>query len=185
MDINELLAFSRKNDASDLHLTVGSPPMLRINGEIVQLRVNPLTNDSVISMLYSIMSEKQRVEYEKDLELDFAIELSSEGRFRVNAFNTVNGAAAALRAIPSDIMTLEQLKLPPVLETLLDRTKGLILVTGPTGSGKSTTLAAMIDHINQYQNKHILTIEDPVEFIHKPKKLAYKPKGSRHINNII
>ncbi|MDA0782869.1 MAG: type IV pilus twitching motility protein PilT [Rickettsiales bacterium] len=169
MDINELLAFSRKNKASDLHLTVASPPMLRINGDIIQLRVNPLTNDDIIQMLYSIMSEKQRVEYEKELELDFAIELSNEGRFRVNAFNTVNGAAAALRAIPSDIMTLEQLKLPPVLETLLDRTKGLILVTGPTGSGKSTTLAAMIDHINQYSNKHILTIEDPVEFIHKPK----------------
>ena len=106
MDINELLAFSRKNKASDLHLTVASPPMLRINGDIIQLRVNPLTNDDIIQMLYSIMSEKQRVEYEKELELDFAIELSNEGRFRVNAFNTVNGAAAALRAIPSDIMTL-------------------------------------------------------------------------------
>lgn len=169
MNINELLAFSVKNKASDLHLTVGSPPMLRINGDIIQLRVNQLSNDDIIQMLYSIMSEKQRVEYEKELEIDFAIQLSSEGRFRVNAFTTVQGAAAAMRSIPSEIMTLQQLKLPPVIETLLDRTKGLILVTGPTGSGKSTTLAAMIDHINEYQNKHIITIEDPVEFIHKRK----------------
>jgi twitching motility protein PilT len=169
MNINELLAFAVKNKASDLHLTVASPPMLRINGDIIQLRVNPLSNDDIIQMLYSIMSEKQRVEYEQDLEIDFAIQLASEGRFRVNAFTTVHGAAAAMRSIPSQIMTLQQLKLPPVIETLLDRTKGLILVTGPTGSGKSTTLAAMIDHINEYQNKHIITIEDPVEFIHKRK----------------
>lgn len=169
MNINELLAFTVKNKASDLHLTVGSPPMVRIHGDMVQLRVNPLSNDDIIKMLYSIMSEKQRIEYEKELEIDFAIQLASEGRFRVNAFTTVYGSAAAMRSIPSEIKTLQQLKLPLVIESLLSRTKGLILVTGPTGSGKSTTLAAMINHINESQSKHIITIEDPVEFIHKRK----------------
>jgi twitching motility protein PilT len=167
MDITELLAFGRKNKASDLHLTSGQPPMLRIHGEMVPIRVNAITSDQVLSMLYSIMTEKQRVDYEQDLEVDFAVNLAGEGRFRVNAFNTINGPAAALRNIPTQIQSIDELRLPKILESFTQKTKGLILVTGPTGSGKSTTLAAMIHHINQYQNKHILTIEDPVEFVHR------------------
>jgi twitching motility protein PilT len=170
MDINELLSFSRKNKASDLHLTSGQPPMLRIHGEIVPIRVNALTSDQVISMLYSIMTEKQRVDYEQDMEVDFAVNLAQEGRFRVNAYNTINGPAAAFRNIPTQIQSVEELGLPKVLESLTLKTKGLILVTGPTGSGKSTTLAAMIHYINQYQSKHILTVEDPVEFVHKSQR---------------
>ncbi len=122
--------------------------MLRIHGEMVPLRVAALTSEQVLSMLYSIMTEKQRVDYEQDLEVDFAVHLAAEGRFRVNAFNTINGPCAAMRSIPSNVQTLEELRLPKVLENLTLRTKGLVLVTGPTGSGKSTTLAAMIDHIN-------------------------------------
>jgi twitching motility protein PilT len=167
MDITELLAFGRKNKASDLHLTSGQPPMLRIHGEIVPIRVAPLTSDQILQMLYSIMSEKQRVDYEQDLELDFAVNLAGQGRFRVNAFTTINGPAAALRNIPTQINTLDELRLPKILESFTHKTKGLVLVTGPTGSGKSTTLAAMIHHINQYQNKHIITVEDPVEFVHQ------------------
>lgn len=167
MDITELLAFGRKNKASDLHLTSGYPPMLRIHGEMVPIRVAPLTPDQILGMLYSIMSEKQRVDYEQDLELDFAVNLAGQGRFRVNAFTTINGPAAALRNIPTQIHTLDELRLPKILESFTHKTKGLVLVTGPTGSGKSTTLAAMIHHINQYQNKHVITIEDPVEFVHQ------------------
>lgn len=169
MDINELLAFSNKNNASDLHLTSGNPPMLRINGDMVTLRVNALSDEEVTAMIYSIMSEKQRVEFEREFEIDFAIHLAQEGRFRVNAFNTVTGPAAVLRNVPNQIKTFEELKLPSTLEDLCFLPKGLVLVTGPTGSGKSTTLAAMIDHINSNLNKHIITIEDPVEFLHKPK----------------
>jgi twitching motility protein PilT len=167
MDINELLAFAKKNNASDLHLTSGQSPMLRINGEMVAIRVNSLSSDDVISMIYSIMTEKHRIEYEENYEVDFAVHLSTDGRFRVNAFNTINGPAAVLRSIPTQIKSMEELKLPSILEDLTYKSKGLILVTGPTGSGKSTTLAAMINHINQNQNKHIITIEDPVEFVHK------------------
>ncbi len=167
MDINELLAFTRKNRASDLHLTSNFPPMLRIDGEMVPLRVNALTPQDVTNMLHSIMSEKQRVEYEKEYEVDFSVHLATEGRFRVNAYNTINGPAAAMRSIPSKIQSLEELRLPKILADITYKTKGLILVTGPTGSGKSTTLAAMINHINYNTNKHIITVEDPVEFVHK------------------
>lgn len=169
MDISELLAFTKKNNASDLHLTSGHAPMLRINGDMVPIRVAPLTSDQVVSMIYSIMGERDRVEYEKEFEVDFSVHLANEGRFRVNAFNTINGPAATLRSIPTKIQTIEELRLPGILEDISHLTKGLVLVTGPTGSGKSTTLAAIIDHINKTQNKHIITIEDPVEFVHKSK----------------
>lgn len=169
MDISELLAFANKNKASDLHLTSGQAPMLRINGEMVPIRVAPLSSDEITDMMYSIMTEKDRVVFEKEFEIDFAVHLSNEGRFRVNAFNTINGAAAVLRSIPTEIQSIEELRLPRILENLSYLTKGLVLVTGPTGSGKSTTLASMINHINQNQNKHIITIEDPVEFVHKSK----------------
>lgn len=170
MNINELLAFTKKNKASDLHLASNHPPTLRINGDITPLRVAPITPDQMLSIIYSIMTEKQRSEYEENLELDFAIHFDETCRFRVNAFNTINGPCAVFREIPNRIMTLEELGLPKVIRNLCYLKKGLILVTGPTGSGKSTTLAAIVDYINTYKSEHILTIEDPVEFVHKSKK---------------
>jgi twitching motility protein PilT len=170
MEIGELLAFTKKNNASDLHLIANHPPMLRVHGDIVPVRVNALRASEVISMLHSIMSDKNRVDYEQNYEVDFAINFASEGRFRVNAFTTVNGPAAVLRTIPTKVQTLDELKLPPILKNFAHLHKGLVLVTGPTGSGKSTTLAAIIDSINQHQSRHILTIEDPVEFIHKSSR---------------
>ncbi len=170
MEISELLSFARKNHASDLHLISNHPPMLRIHGDIVPVRINVLLPQDVIAMLHSIMNEKQRVEYENNYEVDFAVNFASEGRFRVNAFTTINGPAAAFRSIPSKIETLEELRLPKILANFAYLNKGLVLVTGPTGSGKSTTLAAIIDHINHNQSRHILTIEDPVEFVHKSSR---------------
>lgn len=170
MEINELLAFTLKNKASDLHLSSGSPPVLRVHGDMMPLRVNSLSSDEIIAMLYSIMNEKQRVEFEKEYEVDFSFQISTVGRFRVNAFFTVNGPAAVLRVIPTKVQSIEDLRLPKIMEKLCTIHKGLILVTGPTGSGKSTTLAAMIKHINDTQNSHIITIEDPVEFVHKSNK---------------
>lgn len=167
MEISELLSFARKNKASDLHLISNHPPMLRINGDIVPVRIAALKSEEVITMLHSIMSERQRVEYEENYEVDFAINFASEGRFRANAFTTINGPAAAFRSIPSKIETIEELRLPKIIEKFAYLNKGLVLVTGPTGSGKSTTLAAIIDHINQHQSRHIITIEDPVEFVHR------------------
>lgn len=170
MEITDLLIFTQKNNASDLHISAGSPPILRIHGEMVPYKGDPLTAEDIKQMLYSVMTENQRSEYERDLELDFAISFGSNLRFRVNAFNTLNGAAAVLRSIPNRVLNLEELGAPEILKKLCGLHKGLILVTGPTGSGKSTTLAAMIDHINANEGKHIITIEDPVEFIHKSKK---------------
>ena len=170
MEISEILSFAKKNKASDLHLIANHPPMLRINGDIVPVRINNLHASDVIAMLHSIMNDKNRVEYEQNYEVDFAINFASEGRFRVNAFTTISGPAAVLRSIPSKIQSLEELRLPNILHNFASLQKGLILVTGPTGSGKSTTLAAMIDYINQTYSKHILTIEDPVEFIHKSSR---------------
>ncbi len=170
MEISELLAFTKKNKASDLHLISNHPPMLRINGDIIPIRINSLKSDEVITMLHSIMNERQRIDFEQDFEVDFAINFVVEGRFRVNAFTTINGPAAAFRSIPSKIQSIGELKLPKILEKFAHLHKGLVLVTGPTGSGKSTTLAAIIDYINQNQSRHILTIEDPVEFIHHSNK---------------
>lgn len=170
MDITDLLLVSQKNNASDLHLSIGNPPLLRVNGDILPLKLDALSSDDVRQMLYSIMTEQQRTEYEREMEIDFALSFSEHMRFRVNAFNTLAGPAAVLRTIPTRILTLEDLKTPEVLKKLTELHKGLILVTGPTGSGKSTTLAAMVNHINENHSKHILTIEDPVEFVHKSKK---------------
>lgn len=170
MEITDLLVSTQKNKASDLHLSAGSPPVLRINGEMMPYTGNALSADEVKQMLYSIMTEQQRAEYERDLDIDFAISFGDNMRFRVNAFNTLNGASAVLRIIPNDILTLEQLGTPEILKKLCGLHKGLVLVTGPTGSGKSTTLAAMINHINSEESKHIITIEDPVEFVHSSKK---------------
>jgi twitching motility protein PilT len=170
MEITDLLVATHKNKASDLHISTKNPPIMRVNGDMLPLDMPALSADEVKRMLYSIMSEQQRSDYERDLELDFSISFAADMRFRVNTFNTIYGAAAVFRTIPTKILSLDELAAPEVLKRLCHLHKGLILVTGPTGSGKSTTLAAMIDHINKNFNKHILTVEDPVEFVHTPKR---------------
>lgn len=170
MDLTQLLAFTLQNNASDLHLSSNNSPIIRVDGGLKKIKADPLTSDDIRAMLYSVMTEEQRADYERDLELDIAISFGDKARFRVNAFNTRNGAAAVFRIIPSEIPTMEELKLPPAIRKLADLHKGIVLITGATGSGKSTTLAAMINHINKTQNKHILTIEDPVEFFHNSDK---------------
>jgi len=170
LDLTQLLAFTMQNDASDLHLSAGSPPIIRVSGEMKRVKADALGSDDIRTMLYSVMTEEQRSEYEKNMELDFAIALGDKARFRVNGFTTRLGAAAVFRTIPTVVPTMEELDLPPVLRRFADLEKGLVLVTGPTGSGKSTTLAALVNHINTHHSKHILTIEDPVEFFHSSKK---------------
>ena len=171
MDLTELLAFTMQNKASDLHLSPTSFPIMRVHGDLKRIKTDEeLTSDSVRAMIYSIMTETQRAEYEKDLELDFAVSFGEKARFRVNAFVTRNGPAAVFRTIPTVIPTMQELDLPPVMRRLAELETGLVLVTGSTGSGKSTTLAALINHINNNMDKHVITIEDPVEFFHKSKK---------------
>lgn len=170
MDLTQLLAFTMQNNASDLHLSAGNPPIIRVNGGMKRVKADPLGSDDIRTMLYSVMTEEQRAEFEKNMELDFAIALGEKARFRVNGFTTRLGAAAVFRTIPTEIPTMEDLDLPPVLRRFADLEKGLVLVTGPTGSGKSTTLASMINHINLTHAKHVLTVEDPVEFFHNSKK---------------
>jgi twitching motility protein PilT len=170
MEITELLIHTKKNNASDLHLAAGRPPVMRINGDVLPLKTESLDADGVKALIYSVMTENQRADYERDLETDFAVQFGDDLRFRVNAFNTLNGPAAAFRSIPTKVLSLDDLKMPDTLKRLSMLSKGLILVTGPTGSGKSTTLAAMIDYVNSNSAKHILTIEDPVEFVHESKR---------------
>ena len=170
MEITDLLISTARNNASDLHLSSGNPPIMRVDGDMLPINAPPLTGDLVKQMLYSIMTDQQRSEYEREFELDFSISFGEQMRFRVNAFNTIDGPGAVFRSIPTKVLSLEQLDAPDVLKRLCGLHKGLILVTGPTGSGKSTTLAAMVDYINNNFSHHILTIEDPVEFIHKSKK---------------
>ncbi|MGE0072818.1 MAG: type IV pilus twitching motility protein PilT [Thiomonas sp.] len=170
MDITQLLAFSVKNDASDLHLSAGLPPMIRVHGDVRRINVEPLDHKAVHAMVYDIMSDAQRKHYEEFLEVDFSFEIPSLARFRVNAFNQSRGAGAVFRTIPSKVLTLEDLNAPKVFAELALKPRGLVLVTGPTGSGKSTTLAAMINHYNESEYGHILTIEDPIEFVHQSKK---------------
>jgi len=170
MDISELLAFSVKNQASDLHLSAGEPPMIRVDGDIRRINVPPLEHKTVHGLIYDIMNDKQRKEYEEFYENDFSFEIPGLARFRVNAFNHHRGAGAVFRTIPTKILSLEDLGCPPIFQEILDRQRGLILVTGPTGSGKSTTLAAMVDYLNANSMGHILTIEDPIEFVHDCKK---------------
>jgi len=169
VDIAQLLAFSVKSKASDLHLSAGLPPMLRIHGDIRRLNLPPLTHKEVHSMAYDVMTDAQRKRYEEDLEIDFSFELDGLSRFRVNAFNHLRGAGAVFRAIPSKILNLVEIGAPPLFAELAMKPSGLVLVTGPTGSGKSTTLAAMVNHLNENHSAHILTIEDPVEFVHESK----------------
>ncbi len=170
MDIAELLTFSVKNKASDLHLSGGLPPMIRVDGDIRRVNIPALDHKEVHALIYDIMNDKQRKDYEEFLETDFSFELPGVARFRVNAFNQERGAAAVFRTIPSEILSLEDLKAPKFFEEICKKARGLILVTGPTGSGKSTTLAAMVNYINENDYAHILTVEDPIEFVHESKK---------------
>jgi len=170
MDISELLAFSVKNKASDLHLSAGLPPMIRVHGDVRRINLPPLEHKDVHSMIYDIMNDGQRKQYEEVLECDFSFAIPGLARFRVNAFNQERGAAAVLRTIPSKILSLEELNAPKIFADLALKPRGLVLVTGPTGSGKSTTLAAMVNHLNETEYGHILTIEDPIEFVHDSKK---------------
>ncbi len=171
MDITDLLAVSHQNRASDLHLSSGSPPIIRVNGDIMPIKTSPpLSPEAIKEMLYSVMTDQQRSEYEGQWELDFSISFGQASRFRVNAFNTMKGPAAVFRTIPTKILSLDELGAPDIFKKLCGLHKGLVLVTGPTGSGKSTTLAAIIDHINRTQQKHIITIEDPIEFVHQSQR---------------
>ncbi len=170
MEISELLAFSVKNKASDLHLSAGLPPMIRVHGDVRRINVPALEHRQVHGMVYDIMNDGQRKHYEENLECDFSFEIPNLARFRVNAFVQQRGAAAVMRTIPSKVLSLEDLKAPKSFADICDQPRGLVLVTGPTGSGKSTTLAAMVNHINENEYGHILTVEDPIEFVHESKK---------------
>ena len=170
MEITELLAFAVEQGASDCHLSAGEPPMARIHGDLKKLDSPSLTKEEVHTMVYDIMSDNQRRNFEETHEADFSFEMGTVARFRVNVFMQRRGEGAVFRTIPTKILTLEQLGMPPTLRNLCDKEKGLVLVTGPTGSGKSTTLAAMIDYLNNSFEGHILTIEDPIEFVHPSKK---------------
>jgi twitching motility protein PilT len=169
LDITELLAFSVKNKASDLHLSAGLPPIIRVDGEMRKLNIPALDHKEVHALIFEIMNDKQRKEYEDNLETDFSFEVKDLSRFRVNAFVQNRGAAAVLRTIPSEILSLDDLGAPQIFKEIINQPTGIILVTGATGSGKSTTLAAMVDHINSTKREHILTIEDPIEFVHENK----------------
>ena len=170
MDITQLLAFAVKSKASDLHISAGEPPIIRVDGDMRRVNMPELEHKDVHSMVYDIMNDKQRKAYEEKWETDFSFEIPGVARFRVNAFNQNRGAAAVFRTIPSKILSLDDLEAPGIFRSISDKPRGLVLVTGPTGSGKSTTLAAMIDYKNENQHEHILTIEDPIEFVHQSKK---------------
>ncbi|OGT85561.1 MAG: twitching motility protein PilT [Gammaproteobacteria bacterium RIFCSPLOWO2_12_FULL_52_10] len=170
MDIGELLGFSFKNGASDLHLSAGMPPIIRVDGDCRKINVPPLDHKEVHDMVYDIMNDKQRKDYEEFLECDFSFEVPGLARFRVNAANQNRGAFAVFRTIPSKILSLEQLNAPTIFKDISEYPRGVILVTGPTGSGKSTTLAAMVNYKNETEYGHILTLEDPIEFVHESKR---------------
>jgi twitching motility protein PilT len=170
VDISNLLAFSVKNKASDLHLSSGLPPMIRVHGDVRKTNLPTLDHAQVQAMVYEIMSDSQRKTFEETLECDFSFEIPNLARFRVNAFNQNRGAGAVFRTIRSVVLTLDELKAPKIFKEIAETPRGLVLVTGPTGSGKSTTLAAMVDYVNENDHGHILTVEDPIEFVHTSKK---------------
>jgi twitching motility protein PilT len=170
VDIAQLLTFSVKNNASDLHLSAGVPPMIRVDGDVKRVNMPALSHKEVHSMVYDIMNDRQRKDFEEFFETDFSFEIPKLARFRVNAFNQARGAGAVFRTIPSEILTLEDLGAPVIFKDISMYPRGIVLVTGPTGSGKSTTLAAMIDYVNDNKPDHILTIEDPIEFVHQSKR---------------
>ncbi len=169
MDITDLLVLTKERGASDLHLATGAPPTLRINGVMVRLENEVLTREDLHTLLYDVLTDEQKARFEEAHDLDFSLELANVGRFRVNAFMQRLGEAMVLRLIPSRIKTLDDLEMPQVLKDMAMKPRGLVLVTGPTGSGKSTTLAAMVDHMNEHRTDHIITIEDPIEFVHGPR----------------
>ena len=170
MDITELLAFSAKQGASDLHLSAGLPPMIRVDGDVRRINLPAMEHKQVHTLIYEIMNDKQRKDYEEFLETDFSFEVPGVARFRVNAFNQNRGAGAVFRTIPSKVLSMEELGMGQVFRDISMVPRGLVLVTGPAGSGKSTTLAAMMDYINDNKYEHVLTIEDPIEFVHESKK---------------
>jgi twitching motility protein PilT len=170
MDITQLLAFGVEQGASDCHLSAGEPPMIRIHGDLKKLDHAPLTKEEAHALVYDIMNDAQRKAFEETHECDFSFEMGTVARFRVNVFMQRKGEGAVFRTIPTKILTLEQLEMPAILKQLCEKEKGLILVTGPTGSGKSTTLAGMVDYLNETFEGHILTVEDPIEFVHQSKK---------------
>ncbi len=170
MDITELLAFSVKQGASDLHLSAGMPPMIRVDGDMRRINLPEMANKQVHGLIYDIMNDKQRRDYEERLETDFSFEVPGVARFRVNVFNQNRGAAAVFRTIPSVVLSMDDLGLNQIFRNIADVPRGLVLITGPAGSGKSTTLAAMIDYLNTNRHQHILTVEDPIEFVHVSKK---------------
>ncbi|MFH1658946.1 MAG: type IV pilus twitching motility protein PilT [Pseudomonadota bacterium] len=170
MDITELLAFSVKNKASDLHLSAGLPPMIRVHGDVRRINLPAMEHKDVHGMVYDIMNDGQRKVYEETLECDFSFEIPNLARFRVNAFNQHRGAGAVFRTIPTKVLTLEELNCPKIFKEISEYPRGIVLCTGPTGSGKSTTLAAMVNHVNENDYGHILTVEDPIEFVHDSKK---------------
>ncbi len=170
MDIAQLLNFSVRNGASDLHISAGLPPMIRVDGDIRRINLPALSDQTTHDLIYDIMNDKQRKDYEARMETDFSFEIPELARFRVNAFMQHRGPGAVFRTIPSKILSLEQLACPPIFKEISRKPRGLVVVTGPTGSGKSTTLAAMVDYVNQNEAAHILTVEDPIEFVHESKK---------------
>ncbi|MDQ6975740.1 MAG: type IV pilus twitching motility protein PilT [Mariprofundaceae bacterium] len=169
MDISELLAFMVKQDASDLHVSAGVAPMIRIHGDMTRIKMPALENREVEIMVYDIMNDTQRKTFEENLELDFSFALGDIARFRVNVFKQNRGLSAVFRNIPTEILSMEKLRCPEIFKSLAMLPRGICLVTGPTGSGKSTTLAAMMDYRNENEKGHILTIEDPIEFVHQTK----------------
>jgi twitching motility protein PilT len=170
MDITELLAFSAKQGASDLHLSAGLPPMIRVDGDVRRINLPALDHQQVQALINAIMDDTQRMDFEKHLEIDFSFEVPGVARFRANAFNQSRGAGAVFRTIAAKVQSMDELGMGEVFRKMTDAPRGLVLVTGPTGSGKSTTLAAMIDYLNNHRHHHILTIEDPIEFVHEPRK---------------
>jgi len=180
MDIAELLALSVEHKASDLHLSAGLQPMLRVDGDLHRIDAPVLNHDQVQGLIWPLMSESQRCDYQQTLEVDFSVDIPGLARFRANVFRHHRGAGAVFRTIASQLNTLDALGCPPVFRDLIDQSQGLILVTGPTGSGKSTTLAAMLDEINQHRNAHILSIEDPIEFVHTPRNCLINQREVHH-----
>ena len=180
MTIKELLKFTVEMEASDLHISAGSFPMIRVHGQMKKINLPKSSEEDVKELIYSVMNESQRLLFEKNLEIDFSTKLSDNTRFRVNAFHQINGLAVAFRVIPNEIKNFDELHLPVSLSKLAMKEKGLILVTGPTGSGKSTTLATMVDYINDHKHCHIITIEDPIEFVHYSKNSLINQRELGH-----
>lgn len=170
MDITQLLSFSVQQKASDLHLSAGMPPLLRTDGEIHRIDMPAIDRDAMQTLVYDVMNDAQRQKFEAESEVDFSFEIPKLARFRVNVFLQNRGVGAVFRTIPSTVLSLEDLHAPEIFKDIANTPRGIVLVTGPTGSGKSTTLAAMVDYINQTQSAHILTIEDPIEFVHQSKR---------------